>query len=118
MVDLRKYLLKEYITVDAVLDMLEDHNYSTEFSILTALKKRQTKQVELLIMISKQQDKVGSLDFDLGALRYYLGNPESFKRAYGTDSYKGMKISASTMKIVKKMDKKQQQEFVGVFKKE
>lgn len=123
---LANHLKKQYgvsskakLSIKAVLDMLEDHNYHNEYALLSALKSGKGKNVEILLMISKQHEKTGSLDFDLGALRYYISNPASFKRTYGIDDhYKGMKISASTMKIVNKMSKKQQKEFLDTFKKE
>jgi uncharacterized protein YpbB len=104
------------LTIDQVMDMLEDHNFHAEYAMVEALKKKNDKKIDLFIAIATEHNKIGSLPFDLGALRYYISNPKSMVKTYTIDDhYKGMKISASTMKIVKMLPPKQQKEFLGVF---
>jgi len=100
------------IPIKTVMDALEDWNYHTEYAILDALMKGNKKAADYLLMIAQEQQKIGHLPSDLGLLRTYVSHMDNLNKWFkgyweniGKDTYKGMNLSSSTMKIIKKMGK-------------
>ena len=103
------------ITVKEVLDSLEDWNYHTEYAILEALMKGNKKDADLLTMIATEQQKIGSMPYDLSSLRSYISDRKRFEK----NVKRGIGIVGGPInyaeKILKKMDKKDADKFVELY---
>lgn len=106
---------KEDINVKKVMDDLEDWNYHTEYAILDALANGRKKDAEILVMIAEEHLKIGHIPYDLSQLRSYISNRKSYEKYQKMGISNGGKISQSTMKILKKMDKKDADKFMELF---
>jgi hypothetical protein len=99
------------------MDMLEDHNFHSEYAILDAIKRKKPKAVSGLIAIAKLHNKIGSMPTDLGSLRGYLSGSK-YWNGISNDRNVDIILSKETEAIAKKyLSKKEYEEFTLAFRK-
>jgi len=110
---------KADINVKQIMDDLEDWNYHTEHAILQALVKGKKKDADILVLMAQAQEKAGHLPPDLGVLRHFMTSDRKRFMDYweriGKDMYGEMKLTSEVLNIVKKMPKKDAEQFLGLF---
>lgn len=120
-----QFLAKEYgfkpseADVKKTLDALEDWNYHNEYAIFQEILRGNKKNADVLLDIAKAHHKIGHMPADLITLRHYIGKGmKGFAKYWediGKSTYGGMKLSPETIKIAKKLPKKDADYFLGLF---
>jgi len=110
---------KEDVNVRQILDDLEDWNYHTENAVFDAIVNGRKKEADVLVDIAKAHKKIGHMPPDLSTLRYFISIGTKKFLGYweevGKDMYGDMKLKPETIKIAKKLSKKDADTFLGLF---